>query len=157
MFVITPEQATAIATAIGAGVTFELSKGWVYLSWDYGFGAQRRRWDAKGDSHFPSWSTPWGGTRSYVFDTLVRAMRGKPVHPSGTWDWLVCGPCKLGGVSRAAAILEAVRATNWPKEVPCVLCGKLIRSVGDWWTIGEKKNRTSGPGCSMRDCREVPA
>lgn len=162
MFVITPEQATAIATAMGRDLRFSLKRGRVYLTFQtYGKKPDllTLRWDAYGGSHFPSWShsAPWGGTWSSVLDMLAKAIQGKPVWPLRTWDYLVNPPCLLGGGHRAAAILEAVRATSWPESVPCLLCGKQINRVGDWWTIGAKKNRVSGPGCSMSDCREVPA
>lgn len=159
MFMITPEQCNSISIAMDAGVTFELVKGWVYLSWDYGFGPQRRRWDAREGSHFPSWHrrhAGWGGTSSSVFDQMVRAVQGKPVVPLDTWQYWIEGPAKLCS-GHGVKILAVVASTGWPDSVPCILCGKQIKSVGDWWTIGEKGKRISGPSCSMSDCRKVPS
>lgn len=156
MFKITPEQATAIATAMGRDLRFSLKRGRVYLTFQtYGKKLEllTLRWDACGGSHFPSWSdrAPWGGTWTTILDLLARAIKGKPTIPLRTWYRL------LGSNHRDAAAIEAVKAANWPERVPCILCGAGLKVVGDWWTIGEKGKRISGPSCSMSDCREVPA
>ena len=157
---MTLEQCQAVADALGAEITFEVARGRVYLSWTTYSSKlrQRRRWDAPEGSHFPTWHrrAPWGGTRSYVFDQLVRRCLGKSVMPLAEWQDLIEGPAKLGG-KQGPAVMAAVVATGWPEEVPCFLCGKPIQLVGDWWTTGEKGKRKSGPSCSMRDCRQSKA
>lgn len=64
MFVITADQATAIAKAVGKDVQFSLHRGRVYLTFRPSFirpELTKRLWDAPEGGHFPSWSAPWGG------------------------------------------------------------------------------------------------
>lgn len=154
---ISIDQCNAIAQAMNSGVMFELVRGWVYLSWDFGYGSQRRRWDARNGSHYPSWyrkHAGWGGTQTAVFDQMVRAVLGKPIVPFSSWRYWVNGAPKLCS-DRGDVVLDAVAKTGWPETVPCVLCGKQINSVGDWWCVGEGRKQMEGPSCSMRDCRKV--
>ena len=155
---MTLQQCQAIADALWGKITFEVARGRVYLSWTDFRGDRRRfRWDAPEGSHYPTWSCklPFGGTMTTAFDLLIRYLQGKPSIPLGTWCGMVSGPAKLAG-GNGPTFLRALDAAGWPAVVPCILCGKEITLTGDWWTIGEKgkRNRKSGPSCSMRDCRQ---
>lgn len=145
-----------IADMLFPSLTVEAERGWAFVSFKCWHKEERirRRWDARGGSHFPTWkSHPWGGTRTMCIDQLCRRILGKPVAPLGTWHYLIDGPAKL--CSGEGEKLKNLLIRNaWPVNVPCVLCGKSISSCGDWWTIKKGCKTVSGPSCSVRDCRE---
>ena len=149
---MTLQQCQAVADALRPGITLDVARGRVHLSWaNYRGESHRYRWDAPEGSHFPTWSNkfPPDGTLTTAFDLLIRRFQGKPSVPLGTWRYLIDGPAKLASV-RGTAVITALVAAGWPEEVPCILCGKTLTSCGDWWTVGEKgkRNRKSGPAFS---------
>jgi hypothetical protein len=152
---VTLEQCQDVFDALDSGVTVSLKHGRAYLSWDGHDGRESARWDAPEGSHFPTWFRtrgPWGGTRCWAYDQLVRRLLGKATEPLGSWRGVIAGPAKLAG-ERGPRVLDALVAAGWPEEVPCHLCGKAVTRSGDWFTTGEKGRRKSGPSCSMSDCR----
>jgi hypothetical protein len=151
---MTTQQCQPLFDALGEGVSVSLSGGWAYLSWADRYGSYCRRWDARGANEFPTWDrrAGWGGTNTRLFNQLVRRLLGKPTHPRFTMAWLA----KSAGHGRADQFAAALAATDWPEEVPCVLCGKPTRATRGWWAAGTTRKPACGPACSTRDCRLPP-
>lgn len=158
---MTLEQANAVLHQFAPRVSLSMTGNRVYAAWVSEWAkppvTNRYWWNPKEGSDYPSCykRLPFGGTCTRATNQIVRRLKGKPVIPLGSFLYLVEGPAKLGQQhGTPSAFRAALVAAGWPEEVPCVLCGAMIRHTGDWWTIGEKKNRRSGPSCSMRDCRK---
>lgn len=126
--------------------------GW-FVEWSRSNEEQlSRRWSVRSGSHYPPWYRHWGhgGTCALALYQLVRWVKGLPVVPLSTWRY-------WGGknVYLAREYGERVNSiladAGWPETVPCVLCGRDLRTAEDWWDL----DGVVGPCCSFGRCREL--
>jgi hypothetical protein len=71
------------------------------------------------------------------------------VLPLATWRYWAGERVKLLPIEA----VETLAAGGYPVDVPCVLCGEIIRGGLDWWSL----DKVSGPCCAWTSgCRQKP-
>jgi hypothetical protein len=120
--------------------------GW-YVCW----GDVSRRWSVRhGQDFYPPWSRkfPGGGTAITALSQLIRWLKGMPVLPITTWRYWAGDSIKLLPYST----VDIMETSGYPRESPCVLCGRPLNGPLDWWSL----DGLSGPCCTMRNgCKQV--
>lgn len=148
------ETANRVLNTFACGARIEHRQGvggGFYVHWpNFRGGEYVKRWHARGQDFYPTWSSKWcgGGTSCTALSQLIRWLRGEPVLPIGTWrHW---GSERVKLVSPDA--IELLLAGGYPEKTPCVLCGGEIKTM-DWWSL----NGVSGPCCGWdTGCRQKP-
>jgi hypothetical protein len=135
------DQANQILKLIRPDAFLQWNKG-IYFCWtDYKGVDNRKRWvPSYRGSDYPSVrNLPFGGTCTRATMELTRWVRGMPVRPISMWNRFV----NTGGVQ---AVLETAERIGWPKQVPCVMCGRLVGDNVNW-DYYDHKPYQPGPGC----------
>jgi hypothetical protein len=71
-----------------------------------------------------------------------------PVLPITTWRYWAGDSIKLLPYST----VDIMETSGYPRESPCVLCGRPLNGPLDWWSL----DGLSGPCCTMRNgCKQV--
>lgn len=136
------EQANQILKLYSPRARLEYS-GRMYFVWeDHNGKLNRYSWTPQSrGSDYPSISDrlPFGGTCTRATAELIRWCLAKPIQPIGIWKNFV----KTGGVSK---VFELATEFGWPKQVPCVMCGRLVGD-GVSYDCYTHKPYEPGPGC----------
>lgn len=139
------EQANAILRTYAPECRLEQSSG-LYLAWtDFRGTKHRKKWTPQSrGSDFPSIynRVPFGGTCCCATMELTRWVRDLPVRPLGMWKHF-CS--KTVGMQPDALKLAA--EYGWPKQVPCVMCGRLLGDGVPYDHYDHDTLEHPGPGC----------
>jgi hypothetical protein len=90
---------------------------------------------------------PWGGTTNQLIYQLLSWTTQMPVFPRRVLEYWASPTVGLGG----ADVVAAVRAANWPADVPCVKCGRSLtpKDRFDWYDWQGAGVHCFGPGCYL--------
>jgi len=112
-----------------------------FVCWEY-HGEKCYQWVTRGNDFYPTWDCgPWGGTTSTAMSQLIRWCQGKPVLPLGCFQYWCGEGIRLAG-ERGDELVAHLKASGYPAEVTCVVCGEKPHGL-DWWS----RDGVSGPCC----------